>query len=152
MALPIAHDALVDVLIDAGKHEAWLAFSAPPVGPHLRQRVKRPVAAFRSQDRSPERSRKFGERIVREAGPSEAERLRFAFRTVLSRAPSVRETQVLMDVLQHQRQIYRDGERSAKLLAVGEAPADARIDPVELSAWTIVASVLLNLDESVTKG
>ena len=64
MALPIAHDALVDVLIDAGKHEAWLAFSAPPVGPYLRQRVERPVAAFRSQDRRPERSRKFGERIA----------------------------------------------------------------------------------------
>jgi hypothetical protein len=68
-ALPIAHNALIDVLVNTGKHEAGLAFSAPPVRPHFRQRVNRPVAAFRAEDRRPERSREFGERIARPQPP-----------------------------------------------------------------------------------
>ena len=37
-------------------------------------------------------------------------------------------------------------------LAVGESPRDEELDPAELAAWTMVASVILNLDETVTKG
>ena len=38
------------------------------------------------------------------------------------------------------------------LLAVGESGRDERLPAMELAAWTIVASVILNLDETVTKG
>ena len=39
-----------------------------------------------------------------------------------------------------------------KLLAVGEAPRNDKLDAAELAAWTMVASMILNLDETVTKG
>jgi len=37
------------------------------------------------------------------------------------------------------------------LLAIGESERDNGLDPVEHAAWTTVASVILNLDETITK-
>ena len=37
------------------------------------------------------------------------------------------------------------------LLGEGESSFDSKCDPVELAAYTAVAGVLLNLDETVTK-
>ena len=42
-------------------------------------------------------------------------------------------------------------DAAEKLLGVGEAPRDDRLDAGELAAYTAVASVILNLDEAVTK-
>ena len=44
-----------------------------------------------------------------------------------------------------------DPDAAQKLLAVGEAPRNEKLDPAELAAWTMVASMILNLDETVTK-
>ena len=38
------------------------------------------------------------------------------------------------------------------LLGVGESSHDTRLECRELAAWTMVANVILNLDETVTKG
>ncbi|MFM2094420.1 MAG: hypothetical protein RIS70_1544, partial [Planctomycetota bacterium] len=99
-----------------------------------------------------EASRKLGERIMREGGKSTDERIAFAFRVVLGRRPQARERDVLEQVYQKQRALYAETESAANLLKVGEAPADANLDAQELAAWSMVASVLLNLDETVTKG
>jgi hypothetical protein len=45
----------------------------------------------------------------------------------------------------------RDPAAARALLAVGEKPATAGLDPVEHAALTTVASTLLCLDETVTK-
>jgi len=45
----------------------------------------------------------------------------------------------------------RDRPSAVKLLAVGESPRDLRLNATELAAWTTVASVILNLDETITK-
>jgi len=37
------------------------------------------------------------------------------------------------------------------LLKQGESPRDAALDPSELAAYTGIASLVLNLDEMVTK-
>jgi hypothetical protein len=34
---------------------------------------------------------------------------------------------------------------------VGEKKPDPKIDPAELAAWTTVARVILNMDETITK-
>ena len=48
---------------------------------------------------------------------------------------------------------FRADEPTAlKLLSVGESPRNEQLPPAELAAWSIVASVILNLDETVTKG
>ena len=38
-----------------------------------------------------------------------------------------------------------------ELLDVGDSPADTKLPAPELAAWTLVASQVLNLDESLTK-
>ena len=45
----------------------------------------------------------------------------------------------------------RDRPSAVKLLSVGESPRDMTLDAAELAAWTTVASVILNLDETITK-
>ena len=45
----------------------------------------------------------------------------------------------------------RDPAAASQLLAVGESPVDTRLPGPELAAWTLVASQVMNLDESLTK-
>jgi len=100
-----------------------------------------------------EAARKFAERILRDGGQSLDERLTFAFRSVLARQPTTAERAVLRSVYERQLARFRELPDAAKaLLAVGESPADATLDPAELAAWTMVASAILNTDEAVTKG
>jgi hypothetical protein len=99
-----------------------------------------------------EASRKFAERIMKQGGPLD-ERLAFLFRSVTSRAPSPAEFVVLKNL--YARQVVhfqKNPDAAAKLLKVGEAAADSGLDPVELAAWTMTASAVLNTDEALTKG
>jgi hypothetical protein len=100
-----------------------------------------------------EAARKFAERILADGGHSQGERLSFAFRSVLSRPPSAAELAVLRGVYDQQLARFRAQPASAaELLSVGESPADAALDTAELAAWTMVASLILNTDEALTKG
>jgi hypothetical protein len=45
----------------------------------------------------------------------------------------------------------QDRQSALKLLSVGESPRDRRVDAVELAAYTTVASVIFNLDETISK-
>ncbi len=45
----------------------------------------------------------------------------------------------------------KNPDDAQSLLKVGESPADKTIPPAELAAWTLLASEVLNLDESLTK-
>ncbi|MBC8116359.1 MAG: PSD1 domain-containing protein, partial [Candidatus Saccharimonas sp.] len=100
-----------------------------------------------------EASRKFAERILKEAGATMDERLTFAFRQVVARAPTERERKLLRQLVEEQLADYRRrADKAEALLKVGESPREARLDPSELAAWTIFASTLLNLDEALTKG
>jgi hypothetical protein len=58
----------------------------------------------------------------------------------------VRET--LDDLLENFR---KQPEDAAKLVATGEKPAPADVDVPELAAWTMIASQILNLDETITR-
>ena len=39
-----------------------------------------------------------------------------------------------------------------QMLAVGESPREGKLDQAELAAWATVCSVILNLDEAMTRG
>src|SRR5689334_9512942 len=100
-----------------------------------------------------EASRKLAERILTEATASPYERAKYAYRLVLSRAPSAAELKVLLGVLNQQKAAFRDNPDAAlKLLSVGESKRSEKLDACELAAWTSVASVILNLDETITRG
>jgi hypothetical protein len=100
-----------------------------------------------------EAARKLAERMMTEGGASVEDRIAFAFRLTTARRPKESETAVLREIYRRQLSTFRENSAAAlKLLSVGESPRNAALDPAELSAWSAVASVILNLDETVTKG
>jgi hypothetical protein len=99
-----------------------------------------------------EASRKLAERLMAHADSTD-ERIAFAFRLATGRHPVEKEVEVLRRVYNLQLNRYRqDAKAALRLLSVGESPRDERFTPAELAAWTIVASTILNLDETITKG
>jgi len=97
-----------------------------------------------------EAARVLAQNTLRSAGA--ADRLTFAFRRVTGRAPSSTEAVVLNQLAARQLERYRNDAPAAKaLLSVGKFPVDTSLAVHELAAWTNVASVLLNLDEVITK-
>jgi hypothetical protein len=71
---------------------------------------------------------------------------------VTSRQPDAAEAQIIANVLAvHRARFAKDAESAKKLIAFGESKADPKLKPVDLAAWTLVANLLLNLDEVVNK-
>jgi hypothetical protein len=78
--------------------------------------------------------------------------LTYAFRLATARKPSADELSVLNQVLCEQRAQYsQDAESAQKLLSVGEYHPTSNASTADLAAWATVASMILNLDETVTK-
>jgi hypothetical protein len=99
-----------------------------------------------------EASRKLAERVLTEVAASPADRIRYAYRLLMCRQPAGHELRVLLGLYETQLAAYRkDPEAAKKLLAVGEAKRDERLQPAEAAAWTSVMSVMLNLDEAISK-
>jgi len=91
-------------------------------------------------------------RVLTERPDSSAEdRLGLAVRLCLAREPREAETRVLRQLLERQRQAALANPAAVKLL-VGTFPLPADCIPAELAAWYAVATALLNLDETITKG
>ena len=100
-----------------------------------------------------ESARRFAERVMTEGGASADERVTFAFRLLLSRRPSATELRGMSNLYEEYLSVFRNNSESAtKLLAVGESPRNAQLDPGQLASWSMVTHVLLNLSETVTKG
>ena len=79
-------------------------------------------------------------------------RIAYVFRLVTARWPSAAEVRPLRTLFQQQLAQYRlDNKAAQELLRIGESQSDPRFATYELAAWTIVASAVLNLDETVTK-
>jgi uncharacterized protein DUF1553/uncharacterized protein DUF1549/concanavalin A-like lectin/glucanase superfamily protein/cytochrome c len=99
-----------------------------------------------------EAARALAQRALLEGGKDDESRVIYAFRLATARRPTGKEAGVLRDLLKGRRIAFRTDRPSAiKLVGVGESSRDARLDPAELAAWTMVASAILNLDETITK-
>lgn len=82
----------------------------------------------------------------------DATRLSELFRRVLTRPPQPSENDRLLTRLTVLRRVYADDPAAAgKLLSVGESPPTTEVPSAELAAWTVVASLVLNLDETLSK-
>jgi len=99
-----------------------------------------------------EAARHLGYRMLREGGADDTERLRYGFRLANGRKPGAEECAILSESLKVQRERYRADEAAArKVISVGESPVPVDVAPTELAAYAMVANLLLNLDEVVTK-
>jgi hypothetical protein len=98
-----------------------------------------------------EAARKLAERVLREAAPSDERRIERLVLLVLARPPTGSEQALLLRHLAAERAEYRrDLPAAQKLLAVGDSSSDPSLDPAEHAAWTMLASLVLNLDETVS--
>jgi hypothetical protein len=99
-----------------------------------------------------EASRALAQRDLKEAPSNESARIRYAFRLVTERDPSIKESDVLSKLYEKEHAHYESHKDAAeKLITIGESKPDAHFDPTDLAAWTMVASTILNMDEAVTK-
>lgn len=79
-------------------------------------------------------------------------RLRTAFRLCTSREPTPAEQERLLARLTTLRGTFAARPEDAKaFVATGEYPVDSTVAPTELAAWTGVCTLLLNLDETLSK-
>jgi hypothetical protein len=100
-----------------------------------------------------EAARHLGERLMTGGGKTPQDRITFGFRLATARLPSERERRVVLKLYQNQLENYRQNPQAAvKLISVGDSPRNEKLDPAEHAAWSMIGSVLLNLDETVTKG
>jgi hypothetical protein len=99
-----------------------------------------------------EASRFLAARMMTEGGNTAARRINYAFRLATGRIPDHRERAVLVEAAREALADYRaHGGQAAELLTVGASKSDPKLDPKELAAWTTVAGIILNLDETITK-
>ena len=98
-----------------------------------------------------EAARGFAERLLLRASP-EPERLDFAFRAVTARPPTKREHQLLADALTtHRRHYAAHPEDAQRVVTNGESKPNGTLPAGDFAAWTMVANLLFNLDETVNR-
>jgi hypothetical protein len=99
-----------------------------------------------------EAARVLAQRMLTEGGSDDAARIAFGFRLATSRPPTTAEATVFAAAYQRRLARFRaDPEAAKQLIAQGQAPLPPKLDPAELAAFTMTASTMLNLDETVTK-
>jgi hypothetical protein len=99
-----------------------------------------------------EAARKMAERMVRDGGGSVESRLAHGFLLALARAPRDKEARLVASSFHRNLDRFKTNPAEAeKFLKQGESPVDPSMDRVELAAYATVASLILNLDETVTR-
>lgn len=99
-----------------------------------------------------EAARSLAQKLLLSPGSIDS-RITQGFRAVTSRYPSAQEAEIIRRTFDKHLISYRANPAEAKLaISYGESKADEKLDAAELAAWTLVANLLLNLDEMVTKG
>jgi len=87
-------------------------------------------------------------------GKSDEDRVTHAVRRALSRDPSALEIEVLLGLLNEQSERLKSDSSIAEALCsqAPEIKLIKKLEKDEVGAWFFVANVLLNLDETITKG
>jgi hypothetical protein len=99
-----------------------------------------------------EAARAFAQHILASGGAKTDDRIAWAFRRALNRAPEKQERRVLAELYQSSLKRFDSGDaNAAEFLKTGEAPVPADVDREDLAAMTIVARAILNLHETITR-
>lgn len=103
-----------------------------------------------------EAARALARKALAEGGPTDPDRVAYAFRRCVGRRPTGAESAVLLGLLVDQRRHFAEGWASpweivtgSKSEKPGELPQGS--SPTQWAAYTVVARVILNLDETITK-
>jgi hypothetical protein len=132
------------------------AFDAPmrDVVCTRRQRTDTPLQALVTMNdvQWVETARALAQRVIEQGGKQPEQRIKLMSEILLSRDPPPQMASVLAGSLSQMEKHYAADPKAAHdLISVGERTANSSIPAPELAAWTMVASEMLNLDETVTK-
>ncbi len=95
-----------------------------------------------------EMARALARRLFAEAAGDATAKAEYGFRLCLTRRPKAAELERLVALYEQQLANYKAHPQAAEQLMKGDA---RELPAPELAAWTVVANVLLNLDETLTK-
>ncbi len=99
-----------------------------------------------------EAARKVAERMMAEGGATPAARIAYGYSLLLARAPDARRAEILIRAFDNFAADFRTKPESAEaFLKTGDSPVRAGLDRTELAAYAAVASLMLNMDEAITK-
>ncbi|HUG70338.1 MAG TPA: PSD1 and planctomycete cytochrome C domain-containing protein [Pirellulaceae bacterium] len=137
-------------------HPALAAFDASEREVCLvrRSRTNTPLQALVALNDSQfvEAARHLAERMMAESPPEVDARLTRGFCLTLARPPQSAESAELRRYFDAELEYFRGHpEAAARLLAVGQSPRNQDLDVSQHAAYTSVARLLLNLDETLTK-
>jgi hypothetical protein len=136
---------------------AFMAFDAPSreVCTERRARTNTPLQALATlNDRAfVDPAAALSRRMMAEGKGADRDRAVYGFRLAVARRPGTRELGLLLRLYEDNLARYRKDPAAARALATsGLGPPPRGMDVARLAAWTVVANVLLNLDETITKG
>ncbi len=98
-----------------------------------------------------EAARVMAEKIITSENTDE-DRLTYAFKWATSRQPAPEELRILKNRLADLRTEFSSNpEEAQKIVSVGEYPVNAGIDRAEYATYAVLSSLLLNLDETITR-
>jgi hypothetical protein len=132
-------------LFDAPSREACIA---------RRERTNTPLQALflMNEPQCFEAARHFAQKAIQEGGATPLDRAAWMLRRATLRTPDPKDVHDLVALYADQFQAYaKDLDSAKKAIAFGDLPPDASIPAPELASWTLVANVILNLDEFVSK-
>ncbi|MFP6615621.1 MAG: DUF1549 and DUF1553 domain-containing protein [Candidatus Hydrogenedentota bacterium] len=99
-----------------------------------------------------EAARNLAERMIREGGIETADRVRHGYKLALATNPDPERQEILITGLESYKEHFEASKEDAtSLLSVGNSPYDETMTETELAAYTMLASVILNLDETITR-
>jgi hypothetical protein len=100
-----------------------------------------------------EAARALAQHVMKEGGESVEGQIEMAYRLTTGVRPQAEVLGILKQSYAEELEIFQQQpERATKLLAVGESQRDEILDPASHAAMSVVASMILNLDETLTRG
>jgi hypothetical protein len=137
-------------------HPSLVAFDAPSreecTAERNRSNIPQQALALLNDPTYVEASRVFAARILKECSGTPEQRITWAWRQALQRAPREDELKTARELLEkHLAEFSADTSAAESLIKTGIAPVPQDLNKAELAAWTNVARVILNLHETITR-
>ena len=137
-------------------HPGLMAFDTPTreTCTLQRQRTNTPMQALvtLNDEQFVEASRAFAQRIIKSPAKNFEDRVDWAFEMATGHPADKLRKEVLKDAYHFQKENFtKEPTRADELLKIGESTRDTNIDSKEHASWTILASMILNLDETLNR-
>jgi hypothetical protein len=119
-----------------------------------RDRTNTPLQALQLMNDTQhfEAARALAERTLAEGGSTVEARIEHLYRLVLSRRPDAVTIRLIAKALQKQHELYQaDPTAARRVITVGESQPRRIAPDDETAAWTMIANLILNLDETLNR-